>query len=101
MYNHLTYLPVNWIDGMKISKDHFIAQDSAMTNLIHISTALNLSPVRYGILPASDGGIRTVLSVDNQNALSVTVLQCKAVSCYIFYRRFALDFVIIIDKMIE
>ena len=80
MYNHLTYLPVNWIDGMKISKDHFIAQDSAMTNLIHISTALNLSPVRYGILPASDGGIRTVLSVDNQNALSVTVLQCKAVT---------------------
>ena len=81
MYDQLKYLPVNWIDGMKINKDHFIAQDNAINNILHVSAALNLSPVRYGVFPvAGENSMRVTLSVDNQNTLSVSLLQCKAVT---------------------
>ena len=31
MQSNTEYLPVNWVDGMKINKTHFIAQDNAFT----------------------------------------------------------------------
>ncbi|MBC7829327.1 MAG: type VI secretion system baseplate subunit TssK [Chitinophagaceae bacterium] len=81
MYDQLKYFPVNWIDGMKINKDHFIAQDNAMNNMQQMSAAVNLSPIRYGVLPgAEETNIRVVLSADNQNTLSVAVLHCKAIT---------------------
>lgn len=79
MYDQLKYFPVNWIDGMKINKDHFIAQDNAISNMLHVAAAVNLSPVRYGVLPG-EVAMRVVLSVDNQNTISVSVLQCRAVT---------------------
>ncbi len=83
MYDQHTYFPVNWIDGMKINKDHFIAQDNAMSNALHISTSAGLSSMRYGLLlpPSSiEPNFRVNLAVDNQRMLTVTVLQCLAVT---------------------
>lgn len=83
MNQQLTYFPVNWIDGMKINKDHFIAQDNATQDALHTAVSHNLSPVRYGLLMTAAAGndnFRVTLSADNQHTLSVTVLQCKAVT---------------------
>src|SRR4030095_1231998 len=77
------YFPVNWIDGMKINKDHFIAQDNATIDALHRSISINLSSIRYGLIQPSIGGddnFRVIITADNQNAISVNVLNCKAVT---------------------
>ena len=77
------HFPVNWIDGMKISKAHFIAQDDATRSALQDTAALHLSPVRYGVLPpAADGGetFTVRIALDNQHTLRASVLACQAVT---------------------
>jgi hypothetical protein len=84
MRDSFKHFPVNWIDGMKINKSHFIAQDNACKDAIHDIAALTLSPVRYGILPATAAGDDTFnvkITADNQNTLRVAVLACNAITC--------------------
>lgn len=83
MRDQMKHLPVNWIDGMKISKSHFIAQDNAAKNALFDLASLMLSPLRYGILPASEQGEDTYnirISLDNQNSIRVSVLACQAIT---------------------
>ncbi|HYH14966.1 MAG TPA: hypothetical protein VD794_07095 [Flavisolibacter sp.] len=83
MRDRLKYYPVNWIDGMKINKDHFIAQDHAVKNALHDTAALSLSPQRYGLLPPTAQGentFRAKISLDNQNTLRVVVEACQAMT---------------------
>lgn len=77
------HFPVNWIDGMKINKNHFIDQDNANTDSLQDIASLGLSPLRYGILAASAAGENTFnikTSFDNQGALRVSVLSCQAIT---------------------
>src|SRR4051812_11953978 len=83
MNDQQKYFPVNWIDGMKINKDHFIAQDNATIDSLQRVASLKLSPVRYGLLPASVAGennFTITVTTDNQNTITVSVLNCKAVT---------------------
>ncbi|MEO6722325.1 MAG: hypothetical protein ABIN67_18295, partial [Ferruginibacter sp.] len=77
------HFPVNWIDGMKINKNHFISQDNAWTDTLQEMVSLGISPLRYGVLPSSTAGENTFdvkISLDNQNALRVSVLSFQAVT---------------------
>ncbi len=68
---------------MKINKDHFIAQDNAMQDALSDALSLGLSPVRYGVVPASAAGEDTFdvkIALDNQNTLKVTVLSLQAIT---------------------
>jgi hypothetical protein len=83
MRSQRKYFSVNWMDGMKINKDHFIAQDNAMQDALSDALSLGLSPIRYGVLPASAAGENTfnvTIAVDNQNTLKATVLSLQAVT---------------------
>lgn len=83
MRDNIKYFPVNWIDGMKINKDHFIDQDNSWRAMLQDISALHLSPVRYGVLPASISGEETFnvkIALDNQESLRVSVLSCHAVT---------------------
>ncbi|MEO6328781.1 MAG: hypothetical protein ABIO55_07610 [Ginsengibacter sp.] len=83
MRDNRKYFPVNWIDGMKINKNHFIDQDNACTDALQQMSSLNLSPIRYGVLPPSLAGEETFnvkMSFDNQNSLRVSILSCKAIT---------------------
>ena len=83
MRDNIKYFPVNWIDGMKINKDHFIDQDNAWRGMLQDISALHVSPIRFGLLPASISGETTFnvkLSLDNQESLRVSVLSCNAVT---------------------
>ncbi len=83
MRDNQKYFPVNWIDGMKINKDHFIAQDNAFQNALIDQGSLSVSPIRYGILPSSYDGennFNVKIALDNQNVLRVSVLSCQAVT---------------------
>lgn len=83
MRDNIKHFPVNWIDGMKINKNHFIAQDDAWKDALNDAISMNLSPMRYGVLPSSLAGEETFnvkISLDNQNTLRATVLRCHAVT---------------------
>ena len=83
MTDKIKYNPVNWMDGMKINKDHFIAQENAFTDALHAAAAINLSPLKYGVLPPFAGGNDTFnikLSLDNQNTLRVNIISCQGIT---------------------
>ena len=83
MRDSLKHFPVNWINGMKINKNHFIAQDHAWKAALNDVAAIAVSPIRFGVLPPSSAGEDTFnvkTTFDNQNTLRVSVLACNAVT---------------------
>jgi len=83
MRDRVKNLPVNWIDGMKINKSHFIAQDDAWRDALNDVSSLTVSHIKFGIISPSAGGeenFNVKISVDNQNILRATVLACQAVT---------------------
>jgi len=83
MRDQRKHLPVNWIDGMKINKAHFIAQDNAWQDALHDAANLSVSPLRYGILPPSVAGedsFDLTISSDNQQMLRVHIRSCQAIT---------------------
>lgn len=79
------YLPVNWIDGMKINKSHFIAQDNAFVFQLARNTACLLNEFNYGLLPNGKNGLKIVISSDNQKKLQVRIQRCKAITAGGYY----------------
>lgn len=83
MRDRLKHYSVNWIDGMKINKNHFIDQGKAVRDALHDVASLSLTPFRYGVLPPSVAGENTFsvkVSLDNQNSLRVVVEACQAIT---------------------
>lgn len=83
MRDKTQYFHINWIDGMKINKNIFIAQDDAIRNDLHDIASFNLSPIKYGVLPPLAAGHSTFnvnISIDNQNTLRVSIINCQAVT---------------------
>lgn len=77
------YLPVHWIDGMKINKNHFIAQNDAFTSQVTQGVSGLLNEYNYGLLPnASDGnnGLKLFVTTDNQQQVQVRLQQCRAIT---------------------
>ena len=87
------YLPVNWIDGMKINRSHFIAQDNAMVfHMAQVASSL-LNDYNYGLLPSGSGApsLKLVLSTDNQQRVQVRVQFCRAITAGGYYFDFRED----------
>lgn len=83
MRDRLKHYFVNWVDGMKINKTHFVEQNHAIQDALHDAASLHLNPHRYGVLPPSVAGENTFgvkVSLDNQNTLRVVVEACQAVT---------------------
>ena len=75
----LTYLPVNWIDGMKIVRRHFTEWENFMHDQLRDSHALGLSRFRYGILPA-DGALDLQIQCDFNQQIQVQLRSCRAIT---------------------
>jgi len=76
-------LPVNWIDGMKINKDHFIATDNNITQQIRNTYLSFINPFNYGILLQSQtdsNSLNILIDIDNQEFVHVKVLNCSAIT---------------------
>ncbi len=77
------YFQVNWVDGMKINKDHFIALEDSLND--HISTLIadGINQYNYGLLPSKQGSapsFQIQMSVDNQQMLVFKVLNYCAIT---------------------
>ena len=79
----ITHFPVNWVDGMKISRRHFEESNHAFTDQLRDATALHLRPDYYGLLPSfnelSGSDFELLVTVDAQNEVQARLTQCQAV----------------------
>ncbi len=76
---------VNWVDGMKINKSHFIQTDIATQSLIEQLGLAVVSDTKYGLLPLPDADRKDQKSLINVeiNARQEVVVQitgCKAIT---------------------
>jgi hypothetical protein len=77
------YLPVNWVDGMKINKNHFIDEQNARIQAQAISTGVHVNNINYGLLPAitdNHSALKLYINYDNQQQVTVNLLSCRAVT---------------------
>ncbi len=83
MNNNRIDLPVNWIDGMKINKDHFIATDYSVVQQVRNAYLSFITPYNYGLLlqrGVTTAPVSIIVDIDNQNYIHVKVLDCRAVT---------------------
>ena len=83
MLPEIKHYPVNWVDGMKISRRHFTELEQFTTEHLRDATALGLSAHRYGLLPADPHGLSSfelLLSVDQQQGVQARLIYCRAVT---------------------
>jgi len=85
MLPDLTHYPVNWVDGMKITRRHFTETDHFVLDHLRDTVALGLRPDRYGLLPTtnelgSPAAFELLLSVDAQHEVQARLTQCRAIT---------------------
>ena len=83
MHEPLKYHHVNWVDGMKINKSHFIGIENAAMDRIKDALACGLNENNYGLLPSLNAGgdpLKVVMTIDNQKTLRVKIFECRAVT---------------------
>lgn len=83
MQEPLKYFHVNWVDGMKINKDHFIAMENNFSDRIKDVIGCSINKYNYGLLPplyGKDSSLKIVLNIDNQNSLRVKMFECRAIT---------------------
>ena len=73
------YLPVNWIDGMKISRQHFEQTGSYTEALRRDVSALQLTDYNFGILPATPS-LDLAVSFDSAQLINIELRCCNAVT---------------------
>jgi len=77
------YYQVNWVDGMKVNKQHFIAQENATLDQIRDTISISLNAYNYGLLPPvsdKNNSLKMSLRIDNQNCLNVKIQECRALT---------------------
>jgi len=79
MPGEMNYLPVNWIDGMKISRKHFEQTGLYTESRIRDMVALQLTDYNFGILP-SQQSLDMTISVDSNLLIQIELNSCKAIT---------------------
>lgn len=83
MLFEIKHLPVNWTDGMKISKSQFLASDNASYDHIRDSIGITLTSYNFGLLPPSPGAESSLdmkVDIDQNQLIKVHLLTCRAVT---------------------
>ena len=79
MIEKLNHFPVNWIDGMKINKNHFLEVQNFVYDSIRDSVGIHTSMMNYGLLPVAEP-IKMNLIIDNHKLLRIKVEECHAIT---------------------
>ncbi|KAB1067301.1 hypothetical protein F6U93_12885 [Tamlana haliotis] len=74
---------VNWVDGMKINKDHFIGFEDAMMQQFASIQSSYVHHNNYGLIPGienQDKSVDLTVSIDGQESIHVVINRCMAVT---------------------
>ncbi|WP_338871365.1 hypothetical protein WBJ53_25200 [Spirosoma sp. SC4-14] len=78
MLPELTHWPINWADGMKITRQHLLGNDNAYHDSIRDVGGMLLNPLNYGLLPPAPGKDSPLaISCDGQE---LVLSACRAVT---------------------
>src|ERR1035437_5280438 len=83
MLPELKYLPVNWIDGMKISEVHFLQLENSIVDRVRDSAALAITNYNYGLLPPIPGtktSLTLMVTKDQSGLLRMKLTECRSVT---------------------
>ena len=81
MAENIKHFPVNWIEGMKINKNHFIEQQDNFEDAIRDTRNLAVNELNYGLLSTKlESPFQFSVSIDTHKELSVDVKMLKAVT---------------------
>ena len=78
MIEKLNHFPVNWIDGMKINKNHFLEVQNFVSDSVRDSVGIHTSMINYGLLPVAEP-IKMNLIIDNPQ---ITKDKSRRMSCH-------------------
>lgn len=79
----LKYKPVNWVDGMKLSSDHFVATDQFNQDFVRDANSISISNFNYGLLPpfAGQRASHDIEIIEKAtNHIEVRVRHCNAIT---------------------
>ncbi|MCY7349117.1 MAG: hypothetical protein LH606_00385 [Cytophagaceae bacterium] len=79
MLGNTKNLPVNWIDGMKISRRHFTELENFVHDSVRDANASRLASYAYGILPA-ERALDLSIQCDFNQQVVVQLRNCQAVT---------------------
>ena len=72
---------INWRDGMKLNKDHFIEHDQWILDRIRENTITQLTDFNYGILSWSkDSSLEIMVNIDQNDQMNIKLTDCSAVT---------------------
>jgi hypothetical protein len=83
MLPHIKHYRVNWVDGMKISKDHFMGLEDAMGDQIRDMSGVSLNTFNYGLLPPGPNAPQSLniqIYSDRSEQVTVKVQECRAIT---------------------
>ncbi|MBN1338629.1 MAG: hypothetical protein JXA03_04860 [Bacteroidales bacterium] len=79
----LRYKQVNWVNGMKINRNHFISLENFILAYLHDRSKAMLNSYSYGLLPALKNEQKSVnfdVIFDNQQIIRVKINSCSAIT---------------------
>lgn len=72
---------INWTDGMKLNKDHFIDQDDWVLEGIRDNACMQLTDYNYGLLDSSAGSsLELLVNIDQNNQINIKLTCCRAIT---------------------
>lgn len=80
MITDISCFPVNWIDGMKISRQTFEVQDKFIYDQLRDITAMQLTEYNFGILPAKNSLDLNVSCNASNYQIEIELNSCKAIT---------------------
>lgn len=83
MIKPLQYHAVNWVDGMKISREHLVHQENFVIDLLRDANSIPINALNYGLLPATEKyGDKNLYEIHNTatNDAQLVIKKCTAVT---------------------
>lgn len=79
----LTYLPVNWVNGLKLTSQHFFANQYSQTETLNREAGRSLTSYNYGLGEVLEGigdNLEIEISGDTMSTLCVRLKSCNAIT---------------------
>jgi hypothetical protein len=74
-------LAINWIDGMKLNKDHFIHHDNWILEKIRESSSIGMTDFNYGLVKnAQNTSLGLKINIDQNHQINIQITDCCAIT---------------------
>ena len=74
---------MNWTDGMKLNKDHFIGHESWVAQGLRDQVFMQLTDYNYGLLEndgSIDSSLGLLINIDQNNQINIKLTDCHAIT---------------------